>query len=160
MKVVLSQDPLEPERLLQEALLTQQSAAGGAGGRVGALVSFTGLVRGEDGRVQGLELEAYAGFAETAISEAAAGAMARFDLIDLLIAHRIGRVPVGDAVVFVAAAATHRRAAFLGADYMMDYLKSQAPFWKKSIETGGARWITPRSEDYRDAARWDTEETL
>ena len=76
-------------------------------------------------------------------------------LLDLAVVHRVGRVAVGEAVVFVAAAAAHRRAAFEGCDRMMDFLKSRAPFWKKEHAVAGARWIAPRPRDYEDAARWD-----
>jgi len=146
----LTRAPIAPDLLLREAL----AAAAGAG----ALISFTGLVRGEEGQVEALELEAYEGYAETVIGETARHAAARFDLSDVRVVHRIGRIAVGEAVVFVAAAAARRRAAFLGADFMMDYLKSKAPFWKKSHERDGARWIAPRPEDHADVARWDQEE--
>jgi len=122
---------------------------------VGAVVSFTGLVRGEDETVQALELEAYAGFTDLEIGAMADAAAVRHGLIDVLIVHRIGRMVPGDPIVFVATAAAHRRAAFEAADQLMDYLKSRAPFWKKSHGATGERWIEPRPQDYQDAARWD-----
>ena len=80
------------------------------------------------------------------------------DLLAWRIRHRIGLILPGETVVFVAAASRHRRNAFLAADQMMDYLKARAPFWKKSHEADGARWVEPRAEDYIDASRWDRSE--
>ena len=122
----------------------------------GAVVSFTGLARaatnGEP--VSNLELDAYPGFTEAAIEAMAAEARERFAVKDLIIVHRYGPIAPGDAIVFVAAAAEHRRAAFQAADFLMDKLKTQAPFWKKETGPKGARWIEPRAPDYEDAARW------
>lgn len=122
----------------------------------GAIVSFTGLARAAtDGQaVTGLELDAYPGFTEPAIAEMEADARARFPVQDLLIVHRYGPIAPGDAIVFVAAAAEHRRAAFEAADFLMDYLKTRAPFWKKETGPDGARWIEPRGSDYDDLERW------
>ncbi len=129
-----------------------------AEGRVeaGAVVSFTGVARADGGRTEALELEAYPGFTEARIAEFAEVARQRFALIDLAIVHRVGRIAPGDPVVFVATAARHRRAAFEACDYLMDYLKSRAPFWKKEHGPNGARWIEPRPEDHSDLARWET----
>ena len=146
-QVRLSPEPFEPGALL--TAFCQGRA------ETGAVVSFTGLARAEHGAVTALELDAYPGFTETAIAEQAANAAARFALQDVLIVHRIGKIAPGEPIVFVATAAAHRRAAFEGADFLMDYLKSRAPLWKKSHEAGGARWIEPTSRDYEDAARWD-----
>ncbi len=121
---------------------------------IGGVVSFTGLCRRDDG-VFALELEAYPGFTEAAIAAEAAQVAAAHHLLDLRIVHRTGRIAPGEAIVFVAAAAAHRREAFLGADRMMDFLKSRAPFWKREHTATGSRWITPRPGDYDDAARWD-----
>jgi molybdopterin synthase catalytic subunit len=147
IEVRLSSEPFEPGALLT-AFCRGRS-------ETGAVVSFTGLARSERGAVAALELDAYPGFTEAAIAETAEAAADRFDLQDVLIVHRTGKVAPGEAIVFVAAAAAHRRAAFEGADFLMDYLKSRAPFWKKSHEAGGARWIEPTMRDYEDAARWD-----
>ena len=121
----------------------------------GAVVSFTGLVRGEGEGVDALELEAYLGLTEVEIARTAEAACARFGLQDVLVVHRVGRMAPGEAIVFVAAASRHRRAAVEAADYLMDYLKSRAPFWKKSHGVGGPRWIEPTARDHEDAARWD-----
>ncbi len=121
----------------------------------GAVVSFTGLVRCDGGDVQALELEAYAGFTEAEIGRAVKAACERFGVQDVIIVHRTGRIEPGEPVVFVAAASAHRRAAFLAADHLMDYLKSRAPFWKQSHERGGSRWVEPTPADHEDASRWD-----
>jgi len=146
----LSDQPIDPGALLTGFLEGRRDT--------GAVVSFTGLVRADDG-VEALELEAYPGFTEPAIERIIDGAVERFGLDDALAVHRIGRIAPGQPVVFVAAAARHRRAAFEGADYLMDYLKSRAPFWKKSHEASGARWIEPTPRDQADLARWETMET-
>jgi len=145
--VRLQAEPFEPGALL----------TGFCAGRAetGAVVSFTGLARGSGGAVTTLELEAYPGFTDMEIARIAEAAQARFSLQGLLIVHRIGRILPGEAIVFVAAAARHRRAAFEGADHLMDYLKSRAPFWKREHGPDGARWIEPTEQDLADAARWD-----
>jgi molybdopterin synthase catalytic subunit len=147
MSAALTSGPLDPGALLAEFTLANPGC--------GAVVSFTGMVRAEGGSVRALELDAYPGFTETAIGEQVREACARFALTGALVVHRIGRVEPGEAVVFTAAAALHRRAAFEAVDFLMDFLKSRAPFWKKSHESGGARWIEPSAQDYEDAARWD-----
>ncbi len=121
----------------------------------GAVVSFTGLARGGDGAVTTLELEAYEGFTDVEIGRIAEAARARFALQDLMIVHRIGAVAPGEAIVFVATAARHRRAAFEAADHLMDYLKSRAPFWKREHGPDGGRWVEPTAADIADTARWD-----
>jgi molybdopterin synthase catalytic subunit len=123
--------------------------------QTGAVVSFTGLARGEAGATQALELEAYPGFTEIEIARIAEAARTRFDLQDYLIVHRIGEIAPGEPIVFVATASAHRRAAFEAADHLMDYLKSRAPFWKKEHGPEGSRWIEPTEQDHADAARWD-----
>ena len=121
----------------------------------GAVASFLGIARGEAGAATALELEAYPGFTEAAIGEIAEAAVSRFGLQDFLILHRVGRIAPGEAIVFVAAASAHRRAAFEACDHLMDYLKSRAPFWKKEHGAGGERWVEPTARDLADAARWD-----
>lgn len=122
----------------------------------GAVATFTGLARAEQGSTQTLELDAYPGFTEARIAEHVAAAVERFGLQDVLIVHRIGRIRPGEAIVFVATAASHRRAAFEACDFLMDYLKSRAPFWKKETGPDGVRWIEPRPQDHADIARWET----
>jgi len=122
----------------------------------GGIVSFTGLAReATDGAVvAALELDAYPGFTEPAIAAMETEARTRFDVQDLLIVHRYGPIQPGEAIVFVAAAAEHRRSAFEAADFLMDYLKTRAPFWKKESGPDGERWIEPRPSDYDDVKRW------
>lgn len=122
----------------------------------GAIATFTGLARAEAGETQVLELQAYPGFTEREIGKIADQARARFELQDLVILHRVGRIAPGEAIVFVATAASHRRAAFQACDFLMDYLKSRAPFWKKETGPGGDRWIEPKPQDHADIARWET----
>jgi molybdopterin synthase catalytic subunit len=147
MTVRLTTAPFDPGALL---------AAFSAGrDETGAIVTFTGIARASGGEVERLELEAYPGFTDAEIERIANAAKARFSLHDVLIVHRHGEIAPGEAIVFVAAAAAHRRAAFQAADLLMDYLKSRAPFWKKEHGPGGARWVEPTEQDLGDAKRWD-----
>lgn len=125
----------------------------------GAIVSFVGAVRpSADGvAVEALELEHYPGVTEASIARIETEARNRWPISDVDIVHRVGRIPRGETIVFVAVAAAHRRAAFAAADFIMDFLKTEAMFWKKEIGADGARWIEPRSADYRDAQRWREE---
>ncbi len=118
----------------------------------GALVSFEGLVRevtGEQGEI--FTLEHYPGMTEKMLARIAERAMERFALMDALIVHRIGEMKPADSIVLVMALAKHRQAAFDGASFMMDYLKTRAPFWKK--EANG-RWVDARDADEDAFARW------
>jgi molybdopterin synthase catalytic subunit len=145
----LTFDPFDPGALLSEFCRDRKE--------VGAIATFTGLARAEEGSTTTLELEAYPGFTEAQIGQIADQARARFALADLLILHRVGKIAPGDAVVFVATAARHRRAAFEACDFLMDYLKSKAPFWKKEHGPDGARWVEPKPQDHADLARWEKE---
>lgn len=122
----------------------------------GGVVSFSGQVRaqGEHKSVLSLFLQAYEPLTSENIKDKIREAKARWALIDLQILHRIGEIPVGDTIVFVAAASKHRREAFEAADFLMDYLKTEAIFWKKEITLNGSNWIEPRKKDYLDAKRW------
>lgn len=145
--ITLSEEPFEPGELLTAF------CAGRA--ETGAVASFAGIARGEQGQATALELEAYPGFTDAAIREIAEAAAARFHLQDWLIRHRTGRIGPGETIVFVACASAHRREAFEACDHLMDYLKSRAPFWKKEYGPGGERWVEPTARDLADAARWD-----
>jgi molybdopterin synthase catalytic subunit len=140
-----------PEPIDPAAELAAFTAAAGS---AGALVSFTGLVRPEGGAVEALELEHYPGFTEAQISSRLAEVERDFGLLSTRVVHRVGRIAAGEAVVFVAAAASHRRAAFEAVDCLMDYLKSAAPFWKKELTGAGGRWVEPRAQDRDDLSRW------
>lgn len=120
----------------------------------GAIVSFVGTVRG--GGTQALALSHYPGFTEAAVEQIAAEARARFEMTAVAIVHRVGSLEPGEPIVFAAAAAPHRRAAFDAVDYLMDRLKTDAPFWKREIGAEGERWIEPRPQDHRDRSRWES----
>lgn len=130
-----------------------------SGGRrdIGAVVSFTGLCRDEGGTLAALELEHYPSMAEAEIARVAEQAAARWPLLGLLAIHRYGRVAPGEQIVLVIATSAHRRAAFEAADFMMDYLKTRAPFWKREHladgTTGG--WVEAKEEDDDAARRWE-----
>lgn len=121
---------------------------------LGALCSFIGEVRGESG-VEALELSHYAPLTVPGMEALAQRAVARFDLLGLLIVHRTGELKPGEPIVCVAAAASHRRAAFDAVDFAMDHLKSRAWFWKREKRGGQWCWIEPRDADYADLARWE-----
>ena len=124
---------------------------------VGALVTFTGLCRDEAGRLSALELEHYPGMAEAELQRIGEEAIARFSLLGLTIVHRYGRMEPGDQIVLVAASAPHRQAAFDGANYVMDYLKTSAPFWKKEHGHNGKSgdWVAAKDADDSARARWN-----
>ena len=123
----------------------------------GAVVSFTGLARGEahsGETVRSLILDHYPGMTETSIEQIAEAAAARFEVSDVLVVHRHGEIAPGEAIVFVATASRHRGEAFACADYLMDRLKTEAAFWKREAGQGGARWIEPTPADLERRARW------
>ena len=113
-------------------------------GRVGAMVSFTGLVRdlNEGDAITGMTLEHYPGMTEKALAAIAAEATARWKLIDAVIIHRVGPLAPNDRIVFVVAAGAHRKEAFRACEFMIDALKTKAPFWKKETTPRGTRWVT------------------
>ena len=124
----------------------------------GAIVSFSGIVRdtAQSASVTALHLQAYEPMTTTGITDATSAAKQRWPLNGLHITHRIGTIAAGETIVFVAAASAHRRAAFEAVDFIMDYLKTRAIFWKKEVRSDGETWIEPRPEDYSDSARWTT----
>lgn len=119
---------------------------------IGAVVSFTGHVRG--GGISEMVLEHYPGMTEKALAEIEAEAHARWPLQGSVIIHRVGPLAPGARIVFVATASPHRAAAFEAAEFLMDYLKTKAPFWKKEQTAQGARWVDARDADDSAAARW------
>ena len=125
--IALTDQPFDPGALLAAFAKDRRET--------GAIATFTGLARAEQGQTHVLELEAYPGFTEAAI----------------------GKIAPGEPVVFVATAARHRRAALEACDFLMDYLKSKAPFWKKEHGPDGARWVEPHDRDHADLARWTKE---
>lgn len=124
---------------------------------IGAVVTFTGLVRDFNERpdVEALSLEHYPGMTEAALHDIARQATARWPLDGIRIVHRIGRLSPGDPIVLVMVASAHRRAAFEACDFLMDYLKTRAPFWKKEHTASGTYWVSARDSDAQDAARWE-----
>jgi molybdopterin synthase catalytic subunit len=120
----------------------------------GAVVSFTGLVRDAGGTLSAMEIEHYPGMTESAIAAIIAQAQSRWDLADVLVIHRFGRLEPGAQIMMVATAARHRVAAFEAAEFLMDYLKSRAPFWKKEIGHDGAAWVQAKDEDEAALTRW------
>jgi molybdopterin synthase catalytic subunit len=124
----------------------------------GALVTFVGICRDEGG-LSALELEHYPGMAESEIESAVAEARTRWPLIGAVVVHRYGKIPVGERIVVVATASSHRAEAFAAAEFLMDYLKTRAPFWKREWRSDGARgeWVEARGEDESAARRWRDE---
>jgi len=120
---------------------------------IGAVVTFTGVVRGDDGLVA-MTLEHYAGMTEKALGEIEREAHARWPLSASRIVHRVGRLLPGDNIVLVITASAHREAAFEAARFLMDYLKTEAPFWKLEETRTGTRWVEPRASDDSARERW------
>jgi molybdopterin synthase catalytic subunit len=123
---------------------------------IGAVVSFSGICRGNDGgdAVAALTLEHYAGMAEAEITRHAETAMSRWPLTGLTIIHRVGRIAAGENIVLVLTASAHRQAAFQAAEFLMDYLKANAPFWKREESAAGSSWVEARDHDDAAAERW------
>jgi molybdopterin synthase catalytic subunit len=121
---------------------------------VGAVVSFTGVVRDTLGDLQEMQIEHYPGMTEAAISAITKDAIARWELADALVIHRYGALNPGAPIMMVATAAAHRAAAFEAADFLMDYLKSRAPFWKKEITAAGESWVASKDADEDALKRW------
>ena len=126
-------------------------SAGLAG--AGAVVSFTGVVRG-DGGLRALEIEHYPGMTESAVAEMVEDARGRFGLVSVRVIHRHGSLEVGEPIMMVLTAAPHRRAAVEAADFLMDWLKSRAPFWKKEHGPEGTAWVAAKDEDEDALLRW------
>ncbi|OQM73244.1 molybdenum cofactor biosynthesis protein MoaE [Manganibacter manganicus] len=126
---------------------------------IGAVVTFSGMCRGEAGRLSALELEHYPGMAEAEISRVARQAAERWPLQGLTAIHRYGRIEPGENIVLVIAASTHRHAAFEAASFLMDFLKSRAPFWKKEHQADGSSgdWIDAKEADEEALRRWNLE---
>lgn len=123
-------------------------------GNAGAVVSFTGVVRDVVGGLSAMEIEHYPGMTEKAIAAIVDEAKSRWSLADALVIHRYGRLEAGEMIMMVATASRHRVDAFQAAEYLMDYLKSRAPFWKKELTRDGAEWVEARDEDEAALDRW------
>ena len=122
---------------------------------IGAIVTFTGRVRGGDRQIAALTLEHYPDMAEAELARIEADAQSRWSLQASLIVHRVGELKVGDNIVLVVTASAHRQDAFEAAGFLMDYLKTRAPFWKKeTMASGESAWVEARTEDETAAKRW------
>jgi molybdopterin synthase catalytic subunit len=137
-------------------LSTEVAALRAHNPKVGAVASFVGTVRdlNEGASVAEMELEHYPGMTEQALEAIIAEAHARWTFFDATVIHRVGALKPMDQIVLVAVAATHRREAFLACEFIMDYLKTAAPFWKKEQTSEGARWVDARVSDEEAMARW------
>ena len=134
-------------------LLRERSA-----GEVGAVVSFVGLVRDrhEDTEVATLHLEHYPGMTEASMATIAQEAATRWPLDDVVVVHRVGELAAQDQIVFVQVASRHRAAAFAAAEFIMDYLKTDAVFWKREDKRSGSRWVEATSDDARRRQSWES----
>ncbi|MFL6820387.1 MAG: molybdenum cofactor biosynthesis protein MoaE [Bradyrhizobium sp.] len=123
---------------------------------IGAVVSFSGVCRGTEGgeTIAALTLEHYPGMAEAEITRHAETAMSRWPLTGVTIIHRVGRIAPGENIVLVLTASQHRQAAFQSAEFLMDYLKANAPFWKREESAAGTSWVDARGHDDAAVARW------
>lgn len=132
----------------------EADAFSAAQSRAGAIVTFSGIVRDNDGRLGAMEIEHYPGMTERAIRKIVEEAARRWSLHDALVIHRYGHLAAQEPIMMVATAATHRAEAFAAAEFLMDYLKSRAPFWKKEIGADGSAWVAAREEDETALKRW------
>jgi molybdopterin synthase catalytic subunit len=146
MSVRVQEAPFDPGAEL--------NAFSAKGPDVGAVVSFTGLVRDVAAGLSVMEIEHYPAMTERAISEIVAQAKKRWALADALVIHRYGPLVAGDTIMMVATASRHRADAFAAADFLMDYLKSRAPFWKKETTAEGSSWVESKAEDEAALKRW------
>jgi len=123
---------------------------------IGAVVSFSGICRGSEAGepIAALTLEHYPGMAEAEIARHAETAMSRWPLTGVTVIHRVGRITPGENIVLVLTASQHRQAAFQAAEFLMDYLKANAPFWKREEKPAGTNWVEARGHDDAAAARW------
>ncbi|WP_375260412.1 molybdenum cofactor biosynthesis protein MoaE [Palleronia sp.] len=143
-------------RVQEEAFDMGAELAGFAQGRrdTGAVVTFSGLVRDDTGDLRHLEIEHYPGMTTSAIEAIVAEAVERWSLADALVIHRHGRLAPGEPIMMVATAASHRADAFAAAEFLMDYLKSRAPFWKKEVTASGESWVEAKDSDEDALNRW------
>lgn len=147
MRIVVQDASFDPGAELNGLAAATQGA--------GAVVTFTGVVRNlATGDLDVMEIEHYPGMTESALKSIATEAQKRWSLTDVLVIHRYGRLHPGDQIMMVATASPHRKDAFEAAEFLMDYLKSRAPFWKKEITKDGADWVAAKDEDEAALTRW------
>ena len=146
-------------RVQEEAFDVGRELAALTAGRVdvGAVASFVGLVRDRnDGQgISAITLEHYPGMTQSALEDIVEQAKSRWDLLDVLVVHRYGRLVPGDSIVLVLVSSAHRGEAFSACEFVMDFLKTNAPFWKKEVTPDGARWVEARESDAAAVQRWD-----
>ena len=145
MRVEVREAPFDAGALIAEC--------GGGDPRVGAVAGFTGMVRGDDA-LRAMEIDHYPGMTEAQMGAFARQAVERFGLIDVAVVHRVGRMEVGETIMAVACAAPHRGDAFAAAEFLMDWLKSRAPFWKKEHRADGESWVAAKDSDEDALSRW------
>ena len=145
MIIQIQSEPFDPGAVL--------AAMGRGDPQVGGVAAFTGVVRGGEG-LRAMEIEHYPGMTERAVRAFAETAVERFRLRDVAVIHRHGRLAVGEPIMMVAAAAPHRADAFAATEFLMDWLKSRAPFWKKEIGEAGEAWVEARDDDEAALGRW------
>ena len=146
IEIIVAEDKFQPGAVL-DAFTAQAKGAG-------AVVSFTGVVRDDGGNLDEMMIEHYPGMTEKALTKIAEDAVGRWDLTRVLILHRFGPMVPGDQIMMVATASRHRADAFAAADFLMDYLKSRAPFWKKERRGGGSTWVAAKDDDEAALTRW------
>ena len=149
MDIRVQKDAFDPGALLSEF----QSTVGNAG----AVVSFTGVVRDDTGDLISLDIEHYPNMTEAALQSQAQTAADRFGLSSVCVLHRYGPLKPSEPIMMVLTAAKHRKDAFAGADFLMDYLKSRAPFWKKEITKSGAAWVDAKAADEAALQGWSVD---
>ncbi|MFU8881360.1 MAG: molybdenum cofactor biosynthesis protein MoaE [Rhodobacterales bacterium] len=151
MRIVVQQQPFD----LGDMANGFAAGCQAAGNDMGAIVTFSGVVRDDPANpLRQMMIEHYPGMTEKALHKIAAEAQARWSLGDVLVIHRFGPMRPGEQIMMVATAARHRKDAFEAAEYLMDYLKSRAPFWKKEQAQAGAGWVAARDEDEDALRRW------
>lgn len=149
---------VEAVTIIESAIDTaaETKAVAEAGGNIGAVVTFSGICRADEKgeTISALHLEHYPGMAEQEIGKHVEEAQRRWPLLGVRVIHRVGRIEPGETIVFVATASAHREAAFQAAEFIMDYLKTSAPFWKKTEGGGKQAWVDANEKDDRAAERW------
>ncbi len=144
-KIVVGHDDFDVSAEARALARAEQTA--------GAIVTFTGIVRGDDG-VEALELEHYPGMTEKSLAEIVEKARARWQVEDVVVIHRVGKLMVGEQIVLTLVTSCHRREAFEASEFIMDWLKTEAPFWKKEYRASGAKWVDARESDDLAKERW------
>jgi len=148
MKISIQQDDFD---IAEESRLLRESNS-----NTGAIVTFSGLVRDLDNErnVESLILEHYPGMTESSLEKIIAQAQSRWSILDVTVIHRIGELQAGEQIVFVAVASLHRGEAFSACEFIMDFLKTRAPFWKKCRDENGESWVEAKTTDVDASARW------